>query len=945
MNLGTAHEVIYKMQSKRYLIFLLLACPIFLHGKDLPNILWIYAEDTSPWMGCYGDPINADATPHIDSIAAAGVRFSRAFVPAPVCSATRSAMMLGQNAIRFGGHEHRSSRAGPKIHLPEGYELLPQLLQSHGYTTFNHGKTDYNFVWDAGAYNYTVESKTNFTDLVGRQPFFGQIQTKGGKNNTSKFPAGRKVDPNSVGVPSDYPDNAVYRKVVAQHYDAIRMDDDLIGEILSGLKEAGLAENTIVVYFSDHGANNLLRHKQMTTEGGLHVPFVVMGPKAHVPEPQVRADLIDMLDLSATTLAWAGIEAPEWYEGRDLFAADFKPRNFVGGQKDRLDHTIDRVRTIRTERFRYVRNYKLDRIFLQPQYRDKREATRNLHQLYKEGKLADRHREIYFGERPAEELYDVSVDPCMMVNLAQDPKFFEELVRHRSIMDSWLAAGDLGEGEEPIAALKANGEGTHWGEGVNVEYESYREDSDGDGLSDKWERLNGRDPVDGRLYFGFDCGGWQTEGWFSEDISSNLAGYLGFLDFTLDGPVGSIQREGLQVQLTDRDHSLLVQLRADADVEVSIFANGERIGSKRIQALDTFKKFSLSLDSVKAREPIVSLGIQFEGGKGTRVEVDSIEVKRGAAGLESGVPIPFEAFAGFERIAEGNPVFKVPSPRWAAAAHAIVEGDRVHYLWSVRSKGSRWELMYSSAPSSAPHRVEHYANNPVLRPSNLGFDSSAIEYPFPFWNPLDETYYAYYLGRKNRPPKQTGLLVRGETWTDWTRVQDEPIFTIEGPYERAGCSHPSVVVDGDHVQMVYTGERTNFQSSEPPVICHATAPLTDLTVLERNSSNPVFKGSGEAWDSQGVREAEIFKGPVYYHIFYGGHDGTHWRIGHVRTRDFKVFEPNPANPILDLPEETEAWDAEGLLTPQVFEVGNSYYMLYAGKSGKRWQSGLAKASK
>lgn len=284
------------MQIKRYLIFLLMAYPLFLFGKDLPNILWIYAEDTSPWMGCYGDAVNADATPQIDSIAEAGVQFTRAFVPAPVCSATRSAMMLGQNAIRFGGHEHRSSRAGPKIHLPEGYELLPQLLQRHGYTTFNHGKTDYNFVWDAGVYNYTAKSKTDFTELVGRQPFFGQIQTKGGKNNTSKFPEGRKVDPNSVSVPLDYPDNAVYRQVVAQHYDAIRMDDDLIGEILSGLREAGLAENTIVVYFSDHGANNLLRHKQMTTEGGLHVPFVVMGPKAHLPERQVRDDLVDMLD-------------------------------------------------------------------------------------------------------------------------------------------------------------------------------------------------------------------------------------------------------------------------------------------------------------------------------------------------------------------------------------------------------------------------------------------------------------------------------------------------------------------------------------------------------------------------------------------------------------------------------------------------------------------------
>ncbi|MFL2832337.1 MAG: sulfatase-like hydrolase/transferase [Coraliomargaritaceae bacterium] len=184
---------------------------VLAHAAERPNILWIYAEDTSPWMGCYGDAINSEATPHIDSIASSGVLFTRAYVPAPVCSATRSALIVGQNAIRFGGHEHRSSRGGPKIQLPNTYQLLPTLLQAQGYTTFNHGKTDYNFVWDSNAYNYNAKSKTDFADLVNRQPFFGQIQTKGGKNNTSQFPAERKVDPASVTVPADYPNNEIYR--------------------------------------------------------------------------------------------------------------------------------------------------------------------------------------------------------------------------------------------------------------------------------------------------------------------------------------------------------------------------------------------------------------------------------------------------------------------------------------------------------------------------------------------------------------------------------------------------------------------------------------------------------------------------------------------------------------------------------------------------------------
>ena len=117
-----------------------------------PNILWIYAEDTSPWMGCYDDDINVDATPNIDAIAEVGVRFNRAYVPAPVCSATRSAMIIGQSAIRFGAHQHRSSRT-PKtrIPLPQNYKLLPELLSEQEYTTFNFGKADYNFAWKSSS--------------------------------------------------------------------------------------------------------------------------------------------------------------------------------------------------------------------------------------------------------------------------------------------------------------------------------------------------------------------------------------------------------------------------------------------------------------------------------------------------------------------------------------------------------------------------------------------------------------------------------------------------------------------------------------------------------------------------------------------------------------------------------------------------------------------------
>jgi arylsulfatase A-like enzyme len=614
-------------------IFCWISAPLATNAKDRPNIVWIFAEDTSPWMGCYGYEANRTATPNIDSIAAAGVQFNRAYVPAPVCSACRSAMMGGRNQIRFGAHEHRSSRApDAQIYLPEGMKLLPQIMMQNGYTTYNHGKTDYNFVWDEKATYSELEMKgkaDSWDVMEQHQPFFLQIQTKGGKNNTSKFPEDRKTDPASVTVPADYPQNQLYREVVAEHCDSIRTDDDLIGEILAGLKDSSLAENTIIVYFSDHGANHLVRHKQMPTEGGLHVPFVVMGPESWVPKQGQRNDLVDMLDLSATTLAWAGIEIPDWYEGQDLFADDFEPRKWVASAKDRLDHTIDRVRTIRTEQFRYTRNYKLDRVLLQPQYRDSQEYLKNLKELYASGELSEDLTRIYFGERPEEEFYDVVNDPAQVHNLINDPKYQKEVQLHRHLLDDWLAAGDAGEAEETPEALRHNGDDWQGGRGVNPEYEINRPDSDGDGLSDKWEEINGRDPRDGRLAYEFDCGGWQTEGWLGKGIADNIAGFQGTLGFSV-GKKSKLMRDGLSLTAGSDDRNLLIRIRAGGDIKVEAFANGKSLGDViTVPLADEYAELLIPLNSNGAWDgTIKSLEVGLSGKRGTPVEVDTIEVIR-----------------------------------------------------------------------------------------------------------------------------------------------------------------------------------------------------------------------------------------------------------------------------------------------------------------------------
>ena len=306
--------------------------------------------------------------------------------------------------------------------------------------------------------------------------------------------------------------------------------------------------------------------------------------------------------------------------------------------------------------------------------------------------------------------------------------------------------------------------------------------------------------------------------------------------------------------------------------------------------------------------------------------------------------IPFEVFAGFKRIEKGNPILALSPPLWAAATHAIVVDDTVHYFWCKREGGARWLLMHATAPVGNPADIRQDARNPILVPSEKGFDNAAVEYPFPFRNPADGKFYMYYRGKGKATPEQTGLLVSDGDMGRWTRVRQTPVIPADTEHERHGSTHPSVAVVGEVIHIVYTGKATRSYE-DGLTMCHATAPTSDPASVTKNPANPVFKGSGQAWDSRAVREAEVFKGPRYFHILYGGYDGKVWRIGHVRTRDFRTFERNPHNPVFTPSAGRDAWDCDGVLTPHVIEIGDTYYMVYAGKKGKEWQTGLAKVRK
>ena len=453
-------------------------------GVEKPNIVWIFVEDMNGWYGCYGD--DTVPTPHIDGLAERGLRFDRAYMPAGVCSATRSAIALGAMQTSLGVHNHRSSRARvPEevIPLPKEVKTVYEVMRNAGYyVCSSEGKNDFNFLFDLEDLYNDLSGKmgphTGWRGAPKGKPFFAQIQLKGGKNSgqfqgapKKKGEQGAHTDPDQMKVAPYYPDHPVMRREYAHHYDTIRQTDDEVGVILDALESDGLLENTVVFYWTDHGMR-LPRHKQWLYEGGIQVPLVVAGPG--VDSGSSRDDLVSGIDITVTTLALAGVEKPGWMEGRDFFAETHEPREFVISARDRCDYTIERVRAVTTDRFKYLRNFLTDRPFMQPQYRDGRDYVEVPRKLFQEGKLDKVQSFMWAEERVGEEFYDLENDPHEIHNLAEDPEFAEELERHRAILAQWMKDTD-DQGQYPESVDSLRGVLKQWdAKAVNPEYDKAR---------------------------------------------------------------------------------------------------------------------------------------------------------------------------------------------------------------------------------------------------------------------------------------------------------------------------------------------------------------------------------------------------------------------------------------------------------------------------------------
>lgn len=446
-----------------------------------PNILWVNIDDQSPWYGAYGDELAQ--TPNIDALAATGIVFERAYAPSPVCGPSRSSVITGNYNIRIGAHDMRSGRVPEyQIHLPEGATTVPELFREAGYETYNAGKDDFNFsyqradlysIYDppaeqTGGKNYKGDPGSgDWRDVAAGRPFFGQVQISGGKAVDAELPAKLEtlgytpVSEAAVRVPPQYPDIPAVRQQIAGHYNSIMQSDHELGQIIDRLKTDELWQNTVVIIFSDHGSD-LPRSKEYLYHEGLHVPLIIAAPgmQGVVVPGSRRSDIVNLMDIAATSLALAGLDVPEYMDAENLFADDYA-RDYIFSSADRMSNVIDRVRSVMGERFHYIRNFYTDRPLMNWGYREMwglhdpdKFASIKIRRLYEAGALTPEQAAPY-GPRVAEELYDLQADPDEVVNLADDPEYAAVLVEMRSQLSAWIEdTDDKGQYPRSAAAMK-----------------------------------------------------------------------------------------------------------------------------------------------------------------------------------------------------------------------------------------------------------------------------------------------------------------------------------------------------------------------------------------------------------------------------------------------------------------------------------------------------------
>jgi len=462
------------MKPLRPLVLVLFVLPSVAAAEDPPNILWIIGENFSLDLGCYG--AENVATPHLDQLAADGTRYTNVFSTSPVCAPARSAFLTGMYQTTTDTHHMRSHR-NDDFRLPPGVRPLTHRLHDAGYATVNvtrmgdrivgTGKLDLNFVNEGPLY-----SAADWAELPDDQPFFAMINLPEAEYDIYDRKSAEKqrvpwvgeewhpqvATEENVNPPPYYPDHPVVRREWARYLNSVSGADVRVGWILDQLEADGVLEDTVVIFFSDNGRLEA-RGIHWPFRSGLHVPLLIRWAETQAPPSQIRPGKVDdqvlsLLDLTATTLAIAGVPKPPLMQSRVFLGPDADPpRTYAFSARDRIDETVVRMRSVFDGRYHYVRNFTPGAGFLTlNRYKEKCFLVKPLmRKLHDQGELAGPAADL-MKPFPDEMLYDIEADPHEIHNLVESkaPEHRDALLRHRAALDTWMVeTGDRGHLPEP----------------------------------------------------------------------------------------------------------------------------------------------------------------------------------------------------------------------------------------------------------------------------------------------------------------------------------------------------------------------------------------------------------------------------------------------------------------------------------------------------------------
>jgi uncharacterized sulfatase len=417
-----------------------------------PNFFVIVTEDISPNLGCYGDP---DAiTPNLDAFAKDSVRYTQAYSHSPVCAPTRSGFITGQYPTKIGSHHMRSTLANPP-------PLFTEDLKQAGYHIHYPGKTDFNFTPQKNFAN--KDPWHNPAKIQLTPPFFAYANFTGTHESQASFLPGSKEyidntaklspehfrDPTKIILPPYYPDHPNIRRQIATYHENITAFDLQFGALISKIKSAGLYENSYIIFFGDHGWG-MPRGKRWLYNAGTKIPLLIHLPSQH-NAGTTNDQIVSILDLAPTLCNLANAPATSRFDGQIILGPQTSPpREYFVHIRDRMDESHDRIRSVRSQKFLYIKNYHPEIPYAQwLTYPDSTPIMMAWRQLAFENKLNPTQKLFFAKQKPIEEFYILSEDPHQINNQIENSQYQIEIEKHRQHLLQWQQKiPDLGETPE-----------------------------------------------------------------------------------------------------------------------------------------------------------------------------------------------------------------------------------------------------------------------------------------------------------------------------------------------------------------------------------------------------------------------------------------------------------------------------------------------------------------